>query len=120
MDKQHMFMMLPGLQAEELMFIQSITKDMTETQQQHFITLYQNKRKDQQTLMIMTLVGFVGIAGIQRFVVGEPGMGILFLLTVGFCGIGTIIDLVNIKSIALNFNQKQAIEAANMVKMMSA
>ncbi len=118
MDKQQMFMMLPSLQADELMFLQSLTKDMTETQQQQFFALYQGKRKDQQTLMIMTLVGFLGIAGIQRFVTGEPGMGILFLLTVGFCGIGTIIDLVNIKSIALNFNQKQAMEAANMVKML--
>lgn len=119
MDKQQLFMTLPGLQAEELMFLQSLTKDMTETQQQHFITLYQGKRKDQQTLMIMTLVGFLGIAGIQRFVIGEPGMGILYLLTLGFCGIGTIIDLVNIRSLAMTFNQKQAMDAASMVKMLS-
>jgi TM2 domain-containing membrane protein YozV len=119
MDSQQMLMMLPGLQPEELMVIQNLTKDMTENQQRQFYSLYHGKRKDQQTLMILTLVGFFGIAGIQRFVVGEVGMGILFFFTFGFCGIGTIIDLVNVNSLASDYNQKQAIETANMVRMMS-
>lgn len=116
---QQQWMMMPGMQPDELLLIQSMTKDMNETQQQQFFALYQGKRKEQQTLLILTLVGFFGIAGIQRFVVGETGMGILYLLTIGFCGIGTIIDLVNIKSITATFNQKQAMESAEMVRMMS-
>jgi hypothetical protein len=44
-------------------------------------------------------------------------MGILYLFTGGFCMIGTIIDLVNIKQIASSFNQQQAMECASMVKM---
>lgn len=59
------------------------------------------------------------MAGIQRFVIGETGMGILYLITIGFCGIGTIIDLVNLDRMVSKFNQKQAVETANMVRMMS-
>ena len=114
-----MFMMLPGIQPDELMMLQNITKDLTVTQQQQFYSFYQGKRKEQQTLMIFTLVGFFGVAGIQRFVTGDTVMGILFLLTIGFCGIGTIIDLVNIRQMTNDYNQKQAIESLNMVRMVN-
>jgi len=119
MEPQQMFMMLPGIQPDELAFIQSLIKDMTDAQQQQFILFYQGKRRDQQNLTLMTILGFFGVAGIQRFMTGETALGILYLLTAGFCGIGTIIDLVNIKSLTYQFNQKQAIESASMVRMMS-
>ena len=118
MDPQQMLMMLPGLQPEEILTIQHLTKDMTEAQQQQFFVIYQGKRKEQQTLTIMTLVGFFGVAGIQRFITGEIVLGILYLFTLGFCGIGTIIDLINIKRITTDFNQKEAIESANMVHLL--
>lgn len=119
MDNQQMFMMLPGLQPDELYVIQSITQEMTDTQKQQFISFYQGKRKDQQNLMIMTIIGFFGVAGIQRFMINEVGMGILYLFTLGFCGIGTIIDLVNIKTLTTEYNKKQAMETANMIKIMN-
>jgi TM2 domain-containing membrane protein YozV len=119
MDQQ-LYMMLQGLQPEELMFIQTLMKDMNETERQQFLLLYKGKRKDQQTMLILTIIGFFGIAGLQRFVIGETGMGILFLITFGFCGIGTIIDLVNNNSLATAYNQQQAQECAQMLRMMSA
>lgn len=119
MDQQQLLMMIPDLQPDELLFIKHLTKDMTDTQAQQFFGFYRGKRKDRQTLLLLTLIGFFGIAGIQRFVVGEIGMGILFLVTIGFCGVGTIIDLVNINRIASDYNQKQAIEAANLVRMLN-
>lgn len=119
MDQQQLFMMLPGLQPDELLVLQNLTKDMTENQQQQFITFYAGKRKEQQNLTLLTILGFFGVAGIQRFVIGETGMGIIYLLTGGFCGIGTIIDLINIKSMTAQFNQKQAMETASMIHMMS-
>ena len=119
MDQQQMLMMLPGMQPDELMVVQNITKDMTEMQQQQFYAFYKGKRKDKQNLLIFTLIGFLGIAGIQRFVIGETGMGILYILTIGFCGIGTIIDLVNLDKMVSRFNKKQAMETASMVKMMA-
>lgn len=118
MDQQQMLMMIPDLQPEELLLMQHLSKELTDMQQQQFFNLYRGKRKERQTLLLLTLIGFFGIAGIQRFVVGDTGLGILYLVTFGFCGIGTIIDLININRITSNYNQKQAIEAASMVKMM--
>lgn len=119
MDQQQMLMLLPDLQPDELLLIQNLTKEMTEGQQQQFYAFYKSKRKEKKDLLILTIIGFFGVAGIQRFVIGETGMGILYLITIGFCGIGTIIDLVNLDRMVSKFNQKQAVETANMVRMMS-
>ena len=98
-----MLMMLPDLQPDELMLIQNLTKDMTESQQQQFYIFLKSKRKEKKDLLILTILGFFGVAGIQRFVIGEIGMGIVYLLTIGFCCIGTIVDLVNLDKMASRF-----------------
>ena len=45
------------------------------------------------------LLGFsiFGLCGIHKFYLGKPGMGILYLLTFGFFGFGTIYDIVTMK-----------------------
>jgi TM2 domain-containing membrane protein YozV len=118
MDRTKIIMLLPGVQPEELMTIESLIKEMTNNQAEQFLLLYQNKRKDTQTLLLVTLLAFFGVAGIQRFMVGEIGLGILYILTWGFCGIGQLIDLINIKSITSRYNQKLAIETCAMVGML--
>ncbi len=118
MDSQQYLMMLPGLQPDELILLQELSKDMAENQKQQFFMMYQSKRKDQQTLLLLTAIGFLGVAGIQRFITGDIGLGIVYLLTLGFCGIGTIIDMVNIKSMTYEFNRRQAMESAEMVRFM--
>jgi len=113
---QHL-LMLPGIQPEEFSFLQDLTKNMTEKQQQQFYLLYSGRRKDQQTMLILCLIGVVGFAGIHRLISGDILLGILFLLTAGFCFVGTIIDAVNIKSLTYEYNRKQALEAERMVRM---
>ena len=118
MNQQNLFTMLPGIHPDELIFIQTLTSDMTDEQQQQFVSLYAGRRKEQQMMLIMTLIGFLGVAGLQRFMLGETGMGVLYFLTGGLCCIGTIIDLINIRDMTFRYNKNQAADVASMVMMM--
>jgi TM2 domain-containing membrane protein YozV len=111
------YMSLPGISPEELNFLQQGTSDLNENQKKYFYMIYSGKRKNPQDLLLFTLLAFVGVAGVQRFVVGQIGMGILYLFTGGLCLIGTIVDLVNHKSLAYEYNQKMAYESFQMAKM---
>ena len=51
--------------------------------------------KDPTTLLMVSI--FLGSLGIDRFMLGETGMGILMLLTLGLCGILTIIDWFSVQ-----------------------
>jgi hypothetical protein len=44
-------------------------------------------------------------------------MGIVYFLTGGFCFIGTIVDLINHKSLADDFNRQMIYESVNIAKM---
>ena len=68
------------------------------------------------TVLLLALLGFVILAGVQRFYLGQIGMGLLYLFTAGFCLIGTIIDVVNHKKLAFQYNQLKAQTIATMVK----
>ena len=46
--------------------------------------------KDPTTILIISIL--IGSLGIDRFMLGDTGMGVLKLLTCGLCGILTIID----------------------------
>jgi len=117
MNHQEQILMMQDIQPDEYALIQEILKELTEPQQQQFLLMYTGKRRSQQTMLLICLAGLLGFAGIHRMVAGDIVLGILFFLTVGFCFIGTIIDAVNIKSITYEHNRKQAIETAQMVKM---
>ena len=111
-------LMMQGLQPDELGLIQELTKDMTDAQQQQFYVMYSNKRKDEQTMLLLCLIGLLGFAGIHRLISGDIGLGILYFLTAGLCLVGTIVDAVNIKSLTYEHNRKKAMETAQVVKMM--
>ncbi len=55
-------------------------------------------------LVTLLLCIFVGSLGVHRFYVGKIGTGILQLITLGGCGIWTLIDLIMI--IVGNFTDK--------------
>lgn len=109
---------LPELQGRELMFVQGLTKDFSEAQLMNFANIYRTRRRDPQIILLTTLLGFVAIAGVQRFLINQIGMGILYLFTGGLCLIGTIIDLINYQDLAMEYNMQQANEAAMLVKGM--
>lgn len=60
--------------------------------------------KDTTTLLLISI--FLGGLGIDRFMLGDIGMGILKLLTGGVCGILTIIDWFTVQNRTreLNYN----------------
>lgn len=43
---------------------------------------------------ILSLVGFFGVAGLHRLYVGRIISGVIWFLTFGFFGIGTVVDLI--------------------------
>lgn len=106
---------LPNIQPEEHAFVNQLTKHLNEEQLRLFISVYGSKRKTTETILICTVLGFVVIAGIQRFVLGQIGMGLLYLFTGGLCLVGTIVDLVNYKQMTFEYNQKMAQETMLML-----
>jgi len=110
------YQFLPELQGRELAYVQGLTRDYDDQMLMNFANIYRARRRDPQIMLLTTLIGFVGIAGIQRFLINQIGMGLLYLFTGGLCLIGTIIDLINYQDLAMEYNQRMANEAAMMVK----
>jgi TM2 domain-containing membrane protein YozV len=108
--------LLPELEGDEMVYIQGLVKDYSEQNLQQFALVYRTRRRDPQTILLTTLIGFLGVAGVQRFITNQIGMGLLFLFTGGLCVIGTIVDLVNHRKLAFDYNQQQANQIAIMVK----
>src|SRR6476469_5218688 len=104
---------------EELITINSRTMGFSDDELIHFCMIYRSKRKDPQTILLLCLLGLVFISGIHRFVIGDTGLGILYFFTGGLCLIGTIVDAINHKELALEYNAKMISETLvilNMVK----
>ena len=59
--------------------------------------------KRQPTTLLLVSI-FLGSLGIDRFMLGETGMGVLKLLTAGVCGVLTIIDWFNIQKKTKEYN----------------
>lgn len=43
---------------------------------------------------LLWCLSFVGVCGVQRMYLGQVGYGIALLFTLGFCGIGQLLDLL--------------------------
>ena len=116
-DKE--LLMISNMDGNERIFLENVLGELEDDQQVTALQLYRAKRRDPQMILIMTILGFVGFAGVHRLMLGQIAMGIIYLLTGGICLIGTIIDLVNYRSLTLKYNQQAAAEAVATVKVMS-
>jgi TM2 domain-containing membrane protein YozV len=60
----------------------------------HETTAIARPRRDIVTAYILLAPALIGLSGLHRFYVGRWGTGLLWLVTGGLCGVGSIIDLV--------------------------
>lgn len=51
-------------------------------------------QSDRNRMVALLLCLFLGVLGGHKFYLGHTGMGVVYLLTCGFCGIGCLIDLI--------------------------
>ena len=68
-------------------------------------------KSEKEWLVTLLLSLFLGTLGVHRFYVGKIGTGILQLITLGGCGIWTLIDIIMIAT--GNFKDKDGYEIKN-------
>lgn len=106
MDQQKLDMYIMTNQkyfpAEKIMYLKEKLASMDDSK---FSLISTVEMKDPTIVLIISL--FLGSLGIDRFMIGDTGLGVLKLLTGGCCGILTIIDWFTImnKTKEVNFNK---------------
>lgn len=108
----------PNVTIEEMMCLKDLTNNLDDNDQKHFAMIYAGKRRDPQHILLFTLLGFFGFAGVQRFVTNQAGLGIVYFFTFGLCFIGTIVDVINYKNLANEYNNKMAAESRRFMEIM--
>lgn len=96
--------------AEVAMFQQG----MTDNQKMMFMSQYNSEKKDRTIALVLSLL--LGYLGVDRFYVGDTGLGILKLLTLGVCGIMSLIDWFLIMGRVDEYNRTKAQEIATVIK----
>lgn len=103
-DKVDMYVMTNQkyLPAEKIVFLK---QKLLTADEEKFSLVSAVEFKDPTTILLVSI--FLGGLGIDRFMLGETGMGILKLLTLGLCGILTIADWFTVQKKAreLNYNK---------------
>ncbi len=100
----------------DVMYVREQLEKLNEKQLELLPTVGGNF-KNPMVALILSI--FLGHLGIDRFYVGSVGLGVLKLLTLGACGIWTIIDWFQIRNMAKKANMKKFQENINMIKTMS-
>ncbi len=68
--------------------------------------------KDPTNILIFSII--LGHLGVDRFILGQTGLGVLKLLTCGGCYIWWIIDMVNATKMARDYNYQKLVNALTM------
>ncbi len=87
---------------EKLIFLKEKLLSLDESRSSWLMAV---ELKDPTTILLVSI--FLGYLGIDRFMLGDTGLGILKLLTLGLCGIMTIVDwfTVSNRTKEINFNK---------------
>ena len=96
MDKQTVDMFLTtNAKYFESSAIPVIRQKLEKCDEEAFMSVQALEFKDPTTIFLISI--FVGGLGIDRFMIGDTGMGVLKLLTAGCCGVLTIVDWFTIQ-----------------------
>ena len=82
-----------------------IREKMAQIDDSRYATISSVELKDPTTMLLVSI--FLGELGVDRFMMGETGMGILKLLTAGLCGILWLIDLIGITKKVKEYNYNE-------------
>jgi TM2 domain-containing membrane protein YozV len=113
---QNIYSGFADMTMEEYDFIQNASGGLSANQMQTFILVYNSRRKNPQDILIGTIMGFLGLAGVQRFMTNQFLLGLLYFFTFGFLGVGTLLDLLTYKSIANQYNRGLADECYQIAR----
>ena len=103
-NKMDMFFIANGkkLPAEKAVLIR---EKMAQIDDSRYATISSVELKDPTTMLLVSI--FLGEFGVDRFMLGETGMGTLKLLTAGLCGILWLIDLIGITKKVKEYNYNE-------------
>ncbi|MBC5992847.1 TM2 domain-containing protein [Pontibacter cellulosilyticus] len=108
--------LMPDLEPDEMSYVQTLVNNMSEEEASQFASIYRSRRREPMLILVTTIIGFFGVAGVQRFIIGQIGLGLLYLFTGGLCVIGTIIDLINYRRLAYEYNVREAQQVIAMMR----
>lgn len=74
------------------------SNESTNTNTNNNMAMMYGPTKSKTVALILCIIGFFGLGGLHRMYVGKVGSGVLYFLTYGLCGVGTILDLISILS----------------------
>jgi hypothetical protein len=107
-QKADMFLMMSGKYFEPYQLV-SIRDSLLKLDDSKLIQLHGANLKDPTTMLVISILG--GHFGIDRFLLGEIGLGIAKLLTCGGLGIWTIVDWFLIMGRTRETNMRRFFEA---------
>jgi hypothetical protein len=90
-----------------------LTKDLTDSQKMIFQSQYGSDKKDRGTGTILAIFLY------DRIWLGDIGLGIVKILTLGLCGVWGIIDIFTAGSRCDDYNRRKAMEIVSALKLQS-
>lgn len=93
----------------------TMTQGLTEQQKLLFNTQYNGAKKDSTVAIILAVL--LRCFGVDRFYVGDVGIGLLKLFTGGLCGILWLVDIFLISGKVAQYNRAKAQEIIQTLKI---
>ena len=89
-------------------------ESLTDDQKTFFIQDFTAQRRDYIVMLLLSI-----FFTIQLFLLGKVGLGVLFILTFGGCGIWYIVEIFLTKSRVYKYNQEKADEILQVAQKLS-